>query len=284
MNDAPNAAMIEFWNGDAGHKWVRLQAMLDASLMPLGERAMAAAAMVAAERVIDVGCGCGDTSVELARRVGAGGQVLGVDISEPMLAQAKARAAAEGNVEIEKGDAQTYRFAKAAFDIVFSRFGVMFFDDPVAAFRNLGSALRPGGRVAFVCWRPARDNPWLELPMKVVAHHVPLPVAPAPGEPGEFAFADADRVERILTDAGLAAIAIAKHDAPFAIGGDGGLDQTVAFLMNMGPTGRAIAEADPDQTLKSRIAAALRDALAPHDTGNGVVLDAATWIVTAAKP
>ncbi len=285
MNDAvdTNSGMIEFWNGDAGQKWVRFQEMMDRSLLPLGEKAMDVAGIAAGERVIDVGCGCGDTGFQLAGRVGGGGRVLGVDISGPMLERARERADAAGraNLAFELGDAQVYDFEAGAFDLVFSRFGVMFFADPEAAFGNLKSALRPGGRVAFVCWQPARDNPWVRIPVGVVGQHVPLPAPPGPDEPGEFAFGDPARVERILSAAGFADIAIDKFDTPFTAAGGAGLDEAVEFFLQMGPTGRALADAGAGPEVRDAIAADLRAALTPYDTGGGIVMDAATWVVTA---
>lgn len=284
MNGAANADMSAFWNGDNGRKWVRFQDMMDVSLMPLGHRAMTAAEISTGDRIVDVGCGCGDTTLELARRVGPGGHVLGVDISTPMLARAKARAAAAKNVALAHGDAQSHPFEAAAFDVVFSRYGVMFFDDPVAAFVNLKSALKPGGRVAFVCWQPAKDNPWVRLPLDAVAKHVPLPAPTPPGEPGEFGFADDQRVIRILSDAGFTETSVKKYDSPIIVAGGGGIEETIAFFFEMGPVGRAITAADADDGTKSRIAAELHDALAPYETEDGVVMGAANWIVTARRP
>jgi len=283
MNAATNANMIEYWNGDNGQNWVRFQDLMDRSLRPLGHVAMDAAAPKAGERVIDVGCGCGDTTFDLARRVGPKGRVLGVDISQPMLARAKARMGAQTNVTFERGDAQVFDFPKSSFDIVFSRFGVMFFDDPVVAFRNLRGALNPGGRVAMLSWRAARENDWVKVPVSIVGAYVPMPPRPGPDAPGEFAFADDTRVRRILTDAGFADVGIARHDAPISLAG-GGLEDTVAVLLEFGPTGRALADAGADEALKARVAADLRDGLRPHLTPSGVVLGTSTWVVTARAP
>ncbi len=281
MNDMINADMNEYWNGDGGHKWVRFQDRMDASLIPFGHKAMAAAAVSADECVIDVGCGCGDTTLEMARRVGPAGQVLGIDISEPILARARTRAASTGerNVTFERGDAQIHRFAPAAADVMYSRFGIMFFDDPAAAFGNLRRGLKPGGRVAFICWRPVRDNEWISLSLDVVAKHVPLPPPPGSEAPGPLSFSDPDRVRRILTSAGLSDIAIEGSHTPFKVGGT--LDEAVEFLTQMGPASGAIAQSDADEETRSRIAADMRDALTPYDTGQGAVIGAATWIVTA---
>ena len=280
MDAATNAEMIDFWNGDAGQKWVRFQERMDQSLLPLGRAAMAAAAPKAGDAVIDVGCGCGDTSFDLARQVGPAGRVLGVDVSAPMLSRAKARMGTVTNVAFEQGDAQVYPFAASTFDLVYSRFGIMFFDDPVAAFGNLRAALKPGGRVAFVGWRAARENAWVKVPVSIVGAHVPLPPPAGPDEPGEFAFADGERVRRILTGAGFADVDIARHDAPMILAG-GGLEEAVAVLLDFGPTGRALADAGAGEDLKARIAADLRDGLRPYLTPAGVVLGASTWVVTA---
>ena len=284
MDIATNADMVEFWNGDAGQKWVRFQEMMDVSLLPMGRRIMEAAKPKAGEQVIDVGCGCGGTTFELARHVAPGGTVVGVDISAPMLARAKARGGPETAITFEHGDAQVHDFSKAAYDLVFSRFGVMFFSDPVAAFRNLRSALKPGGRIAFVCWPPARENAWVKIPTGIVKAHVELPAPPAPDQPGEFAFADRARVEHILSAAGFSDIEIERNDMPITIAPDGGLDEAVEFFLEMGPTGRAIAEAQGSIDLRSRIAEDLRVGLRPFVTEAGVVMDASVWLVTAYAP
>ncbi|MHA1600087.1 MAG: class I SAM-dependent methyltransferase [Alphaproteobacteria bacterium] len=254
---------------------------MDVSLLPMGRLALEATRPMAGERVIDVGCGCGGTTIELAERVTLDGEVLGVDISAPMLARAKSRIGSEKAVTLEHGDAQVYGFTKAAYDLVFSRCGVMFFSDPVAAFCNLRSALKPGGRLAFVCWPPARENAWVKIPAGIVKTHLDLPPPPGPDEPGEFAFADRERVHHILSTAGFAGIKIDRHDLPITIAPGGGLDQAAEFFLEMGPTGRAIADAEASDELKPRIAADLRDGLLPFVTEEGIVMDASIWLVTA---
>src|SRR2546427_6919777 len=201
-----NAGQVPYWNEAAGPKWVAFQKIIDAQIAPLGERAMDRAGIAPGERVIDVGCGCGDTTIALARRVGPAGLVLGIDISAPMLERAAetARAEALANVRFENADAQTHRLPASAFDVVYSRFGVMFFADPVAAFANLRAALRPGGRLAFVCWQALPENPWLFVPLRAAAQHLTLPPPPAPDAPGPFAFAAPNRVRGILPRAGFA--------------------------------------------------------------------------------
>jgi SAM-dependent methyltransferase len=279
-NDA-NAAQIEHWNGPAGETWVKLQTRLDGQLAPLGRLAMDRAAIRSGERVLDIGCGTGQTSLELAERVGRDGSVLGVDISRPMLDLARQRklSGAIANASFAEGDAQHHAFTQGAFDLVFSRFGVMFFADPVSAFRNLRSALRHGGRLAFVCWRPARDNQWVAVPMAAAFQHIPRPSPPEPGTPGEFAFADRERVHSILLGAGFADIAIEAKDGTVA---GGNLDVAVDTTLNMGPVGAALRESTPDK--REVVAAAVREALAPFAGPDGVRMGAAIWLVSASAP
>jgi SAM-dependent methyltransferase len=278
----PNASQIEHWNGAAGETWVKLQARLDVQLAPLGRRAMDQAAIRPGEAILDIGCGTGQTTLELAERVGGSGTVLGVDISGPMLDLARRRSAAAGlaQARFEQGDAQTQRFAQGSFDLVFSRFGVMFFADPVAAFGNLRRALRRQGRLVFVCWRQARDNEWVTVPMAATFQHLPRPPAPEPGAPGEFAFADRDRVQAILAAAGFADIRIEKSDEP--IGGMS-LDVSVDTTLNMGPVAAALREPGSAEK-RQAVEAAVRQALAPFAGPNGVRMGSAVWIVEGVNP
>src|SRR5437773_2127532 len=163
-----------------------------------------------------------------------------------------------------------------------ARLGVMFFADPVTAFMNLCVALRPGGRVAFICWQPLRENPWLSLPLQVAARYITLPPPPVPGAPGPFSFADPERVRTILVRAGFVEIAFEELREMLTVGGGASLDQTVQFLLQgVGPTSAALREADP--AVRPRVAAAVRDALAPFHTAAGVRLGSAAWIVTARR-
>src|SRR5213593_5220288 len=274
-----NAEQIRYWNEAAGPKWVSFQKVIDAQIAPLGERAMDRAGIDPGERVIDVGCGCGDTTIALARRVGPAGLVLGIDISAPMLERAAETARAEGlaNVRFENADAQTHRLPPGAFDVVYSRFGIMFFADPVAAFANLRSALRPGGRLAFICWQALRENPWLAVPLEAAARHLTLPPPPAPDAPGPFSLGDPERVRGILSRAGFADVRLEDLRETLTIGG-GALDQAVEFVLQMGPTGAALREADP--AVRPAVAAAVRAALAPFHTPAGVRMASAAWVVT----
>ena len=278
----PNAEQGRYWNETAAPKWLEYQAVLDTQLEALGRATMERARLVAGERVIDVGCGCGATSRALAARVGPTGSVHGVDISAPLLGRATglAREAGLANVRFTNADAQTHRFEPGSADVGFSRFGVMFFADPPAAFRNLRCALRSGGRVAFVCWQPLAENPWLLVPLGAAAQHMQLPPPPAPGAPGPFAFGDPDRVRGILGQAGFQQIALEPVRDTLTVGG-GRLDDAVHFLLEgVGPTSAALREADP--AVRPKVYAAVREAMGPFVTPEGVRMPAAAWIVTAA--
>jgi SAM-dependent methyltransferase len=282
MTDTPaaNAAQIDYWNATAGPTWVAFQERLDRQIEPLGREAMARLAPVAGERVLDIGCGCGQTTLALAERVGASGTVIGADISAPMLAVARARPLAAGAARpsFRECDAQIENLAEdvpGGFDAAFSRFGVMFFADPAAAFANIRRALKPGGRLAFVCWRAFAENPWMNLPAAAAAPLLPPSPSPDPTAPGPFAFADAERVRGILGQAGFGSILIEAFDA--RIGG-GDVDQTVELAFKVGPLGAALREA-PERA--GAVTEVVRAAIAPFATPDGVKMPAAVWIVQA---
>ena len=275
-SSAPNAQQVAYWNEQAGPTWAEQQAPLDRQLAPLGHRVMAELDLGPGRRVLDVGCGSGETTLDLAA---TGAEAVGVDISRPLLQVARRRSQALENVSFLEADAQAHPFPPASFDGIFSRFGVMFFADPVAAFANLRRALKPGGKLAFVCWRRPEESPILTAPLAAALEHVPAPPPPAdPTAPGPFAFADADRVRGILTDAGFTDIAITPHDEK--IGGND-LDTALALSLKVGPLG-AILREHPDK--RDAVTSAVRDLLARHDGPDGVNLDSATWIVTARAP
>lgn len=275
-----NTAQADYWNGRAGETWAELQRLLDMELHPLGIEAQSALAPAAGERVLDIGCGSGQTSLDLAAAVAPGGAVLGVDISRPMLDIARRRAL-QRDVEarFEIADAQTADFGGERFDAAFSRFGVMFFSEPAAAFANILKALRPGGRIAFVCWRPAADNPVMTTPFKAAEHLVP-PQPPAdPLAPGPFAFADPERVRRILGEAGFGQVAIRPFDA---LVGGWTPEEALIVAQRVGPLGAALRE-NPD--LAPKVLDAVAHELQRHVGPDGKVrLGAAVWIVTATAP
>ena len=276
----PNAEQITYWNEQGGPRWVRLQEQLDQQLASFGHVVMDRLVIAPGERVLDVGTGCGETALELGRRVGGKGSVVGADISTIMLERARERGAATKNVEFIIADAQTHAFPPASFDVVFSRFGVMFFQDPRAAFVNLKSALAPGGRLGFHCWKSLPENPWMTVPLFAALQHVPPPTPPPPDAPGPFAFADADRVRGILDGAGFAEIDFESRNDTMGVG-SGTLDEAVDFALQMGPASIAIREASPATIAKVR--ASVGEALAPYKTADGVRLATSSWVVTARK-
>ena len=280
---ADNTPMIEHWNGPAGDSWRRHQERLDVMLTAFSDAALRAAGARPGERALDVGCGAGATTLALARSVQPGGAVVGVDVSAPLLERAKERAAAEGlAVELRRGDAGSEPLGEA-YDLVFSRLGVMFFADPVAAFRHLRAACKPGGRLAFVCWRAAADNDWVALPVRAVRQLLPPAPPPDPTAPGAFSFGDRGRVLAILEAAGFHAAAVDPFDAPLQFGrGDtreAAIDDAVAQAAELGPVTRLLAGQDED--VRRRATAAVRAAFAAKAGPDGVVIAGAAWIVTA---
>jgi len=269
-----NQQQIDYWNGKAGHTWAQAQQRLDPLLAPISAALVQAAAVQAGMRVVDVGCGCGDTSLALAA---TGAAVWGIDISEPMLAVAKSRAAGVKNLAFAQTDAATQTFTPD-HDLLFSRFGVMFFADPVAAFSNLRTALKPQGRLHFACWQPPRLNPWMAIAGKAVQPFLTEPGGEAdPRAPGPFAFADPDYVRGILAESGFTDIRF-EPLAPTLHLADT-LEDGVRFLQEVGPLSRVIGELDAQA--REQALAAARAALAGHLTDTGLDLGAACWLVSA---
>lgn len=260
----------EHW-ADNAERYTRVLAGYEAILTE-------ALALTAGERVVDVGCGCGDISVAAGHAVGADGRVHGVDLSPAMLAvaESRARAAALDHVRFTQADATTWQPDDGLLDVVTSRFGVMFFDDPVGAFTNLRTRLRPGGRLAFLCWQELFANDWMIVPGAAVAEVLPLPVGD-PTAPGPFSLADRDRLNGILATAGFTGTEIDEADAPMWMGTDA--DDAVAFLRTTG-MGRALFAEAPDELVAEATARAAA-ALAPHTGEDGVVLGGRAWLVQA---
>ncbi len=283
MSDQPsssaNADQITYWNSRAGERWAAMQADIDAVFAPLTKATLDWTDAKPGDRVLDVGCGCGTSTLELARRVGASGRVLGVDVSEPMLGLATERARAVSQIELRLADASTHPFEPGTRDVVFSRFGVMFFDDPTAAFRNIRTVLTSEGRLAFVCWQPIAENSWFSVPVEAVRPNVPDQPPSDPYAPGPFAFAEPDRVRAILAAAGFSRIVITPHRTTMRLGGPGDLDGAADFSTKIGPAARMLAEVEPE--VRAAAMGDVRAALAPFDGPDGVVLGGAVWLVSA---
>ena len=273
----PNEVQRDYWNGPGGQRWVTHQDLLDRMVRPFGLAALAQLNLRPGERVLDVGCGCGETLIEIAQAVGPGGSVVGVDLSAPMLQRARQRGV---KAELIVGDAAAQRFDRP-FDALFSRFGVMFFADAVAAFTRLHATLAAQGRIGFVCWREPGKNLWMSVPMVAVKKAVPelAPPPPAsPTEPGPFAFADRSYLERVLRDAGFTRPDIVPFDTEIELSSTG-LEDAVEFVLTATPISRLVATASDAQ--RERAAVALREALAPRFQGDRLALGAAAWLVLA---
>jgi SAM-dependent methyltransferase len=281
MSEETNAAQIDYWNEVSGPKWVAMQEQLDEQLGPLQAVLIDTVNAGPNESVLDIGCGCGASSLALGEAVGAGGRVDGVDISAPMLERARARAAEAGldHVTFHRGDAQVYDFEGEAYDHVTSRFGIMFFDDPVVAFRNLRGALKPDGALTFICWRPMMENPWMTIPAMAAAQHIELPVPPEPNAPGPFGLADAERTERLLKEAGFTDVSVEAHDAMLHVGPGGTLEASVEFTTQIGPVSSILKDVDSETIEK--VKASIHEALKAYETDDGVKLNFATWVVQA---
>lgn len=268
-----------YWNGDPGGRWLARAEQTDRMLAPVLDAAITAAQVKPGETVLDVGCGCGASVVSLAHVVGATGRVVGIDISEPMLGLARRRTAGLPHTECLAADAATHDFTTLRADLIFSRFGVMFFGDPGKAFANLKRALKPGGRILFACWRPIFENGWMDVPLRAAYQHVPRLPKPEPDDPGPFSFADPARVTRIFAEAGLPEPAMTKCDVMIDIAAGGTLDDAVRSASEIGATARALQ--DQPEDIRRAALAEVRRALQPHVTPTGVPLPGAVWLVSA---
>lgn len=276
-----NTEQAQEWNTTEGEHWVAHQARYDRILGGYGERLLDAADIGEADVVLDIGCGCGDTTRAAARRATAG-SALGVDLSGPMLERARATAAEQqlGNVTFERADAQVHGFEPGRFTRAISRFGVMFFADPVAAFTNVAGTLRPGSRVAFTCWRDVTENEYLMVPAAAALEFVELPDWGDDSQPGPYSLANPDRIRSVLGDAGLTDVAIDPLDLPIHLGAD--VADTVSLILDTGMAKELLATADDDTIAKAT--QAISNALTPFETSDGVVLGSAAWLVTAKRP
>lgn len=274
-----NADQLAFWNGTGGHTWVARQAHTDITLKKVSDALLARAAPQPGEHVVDVGCGCGASTLDFARAVGPTGAVTGLDISGPMLAEAERRAKAAGidNVDWRHADAATTELT--GYDLLISNFGLMFFGDPVAAFVHMRSAANSGARMVFVCWRSLAENPWIEAPMLAVSPHLPPRSKGDPHAPGMFAFADPQRVSQILTAAGWSRPQFGRLDCDLDIAAGRGLEEAVAQSTQIGAVNSWL-RGQPPQTVEAAVAS-IRETLSAHLDGASVRLPGAMWLVSA---
>lgn len=263
---------IAYWNEQAGPRWVALQEQLDRLLCPLGLRAMEEAAIRPGERVLDVGCGCGQSTLQLSERVGPGGQAVGVDVCQVMLARARQRA--NSSALFWQADAALHPFHEDPFDAIFSRFGLMFFSQPQQAFANLRQALRPGGRMVFVCWRGLEQNPLFEVALRAAAPFLDLPEPTPHDQPGPFSLAPPGKAEQLMRQAGFAAVQCQPFEERISVGG---LVESSDFLLQMGPVVPLLAEANAETVAQVRDR--LRQLLQNYQTPEGVYLPTANWLL-----
>jgi SAM-dependent methyltransferase len=276
---AQNADQIAYWNGPGGQRWADRQAAQDTVLGPIADILIDRAKPHAGERVIDVGCGSGATTIAFAQKVRPSGHAFGIDISGPMLERARRSAPKDLPVDFVLADATVYPFDPSSFDLLASRFGVMFFGDPVLSFSNMRRALRPSGRLAFACWREPRENPFFMAPLQAVYKHVPKLPQQGPEDPGPFSFASEARVRRILGEAGFTGIAMEPCNFALDVAIGRGLDAAVQGALEIGPASRAL-EGCPE-SVRAAATNSIRETLATFAKGETVPLPASIWIVTA---
>jgi len=270
-----NRAQIDLWDGKVGEKWAAMHQPLEAMLTGATEALADRLGTVSGLRVLDIGCGTGVTCRLLLER---GADVTGVDVSTPMLEVARARTG--GRAKLILADASAWQ-ADAPFDLAVSQFGVMFFADPDAAFANIASNIRPGGRLLFVCWRPVKENAWVTVPMGAIRDLLPDMPPPEPHAPGPFGLADGERLAGILARASFEDIRITPADFPVRMAAEGGVESALAMVLQIGPAASALAEAD--ESIRPAAKQRLREALSAHERDGQVALGGAIWAVEATR-
>lgn len=283
MSAGPNKGQAEFWSSEPGNKWVENAVFLDAAMAPALDCVLEAADLQPGERVLDIGCGTGASTLAAAGAVGPDGRVTGADISPVMLKGARRRAseAGCGTVDFIEADAQTHDFGAGVFDAMISRFGVMFFADSVAAFENMAKALRPGGRMHFVCWRGLEENPWFSLPRQVAVDRLGAPEPADPRAPGPMAFAEQDYVTGMLKSAGLAAVS--AREVSVDLTPLGTVEEVAKFAAHLGPASRILMEKDGTKEDTRAIVDVLTEEMRAFATPEGVRVPAVLNLYSATR-
>ena len=281
MQDSGNAGQIDYWNDTPGQRWVTHDTELDNLHAPVAERLLERAGLKPGDRVLDIGCGAGATCVAAASRVGRDGGVFGVDVSSPLLLRAARRIEAHGlsNVELAQADAQSHPFKSESFDVVIARFGMMFFSDPVAAFRNVSEALRPGAPMVFAAWAGAEFNPWFSIPKQVTETRVGTAPPSLPGAPGPMAFSDAPRVIALLAAAGLSDVSAERTDLELVL--PGGAAAAARLAVYVGPAARILRIKEATQSDRKDVVEALVHAFEDYGTADEFRIPASVYLFSA---
>ena len=277
-----NAKQKDFWSGKGGDYWVEKQSEMDIMLNPLGEKALAKLDLKSNSEVLDIGCGWGATTLEIAKKVSEG-TVTGLDISVPMLGKAESEASIQGiaNVDFKVIDVQVDQLASEKYDYVYSRFGVMFFDDPYEAFKNIFSSIKEGGELSFVCWQDPSLNPWQSLSVQVIRGYLDMP-SPPPRSPGPFAFHEKDYVKEILEKSGFSDISFDDNQEDITMFSGKSLQEASEDYLAINPVVTEMLKDSPDD-LKAEIVESLKEAFSEFHKGDGLVFPSATWVVSASK-
>jgi ubiquinone/menaquinone biosynthesis C-methylase UbiE len=278
-----NKKQRDFWSGKGGYVWVEKQNAMDVMLEPLGNAALAKLPKNLGRHVIDIGCGCGSTTLSIAEQLNESAKITGVDISEPMLDQAKKVASEKNlsNVDFQVMDIQTELDIEGKYSAAFSRFGVMFFENPVIAFKNINRSLKEEANFSFVCWQSPKLNPWQSLSIQVIKQFVDLP-SPPERSPGPFAFADADYLKSIMTDSGFKNINLESHEQQVTMFTGKSLEQASNDYLSINPVVTEMLKEAPE-SIKENISSSLQNLFKEYSNGNGLHFPSATWLVTARK-
>ena len=281
--DKINKKQKEFWSGKGGDVWVEKQNAMDVMLEPLGAAALSKLPNDLGEHILDIGCGCGSTTLSIAEHLPKNSRITGVDISEPMLDQARKLSLERNlsNTDFQVMDIQTELDEENTYSAAFSRFGVMFFETPVLAFKNIHRSLQQEAKLSFVCWQSPQLNPWQALSIQVIKKFVDLP-SPPPRSPGPFAFAEINYLESIMVDSDFKDIAIESHEEQITMFVGKSLEEASNDYLSINPVVTAMLE-ESSQEVKDDISGALQNLFEEYSDGNGLHFPSATWLVTASK-